>query len=121
MSYDVTKINNVPMRVLFGTAGAEVELGYTAPGEITVTFAEEWVEQMAHQTGNRVIEAYAKPGNPTIQVGLMEISTLSNWAIAFPLGSAQSDGKGPDKPNIDLMKEIRTAVASPAAKKKRSK
>jgi deoxyribonuclease-4 len=30
-------------------------------------------------------------------------------------------GKGPDKPNIDLMKEIRAAVATPAAKKKKSK
>ena len=30
-------------------------------------------------------------------------------------------GKGPDKPNLDLMKEIRASVASPAAGKKRGK
>jgi hypothetical protein len=29
--------------------------------------------------------------------------------------------KGPDKPNLDLMKEIRAAVASPAARKKRAR
>lgn len=92
MSYDVTKVNRVPMRVLFGAAGSEVELGYTAEGAITVTFNEQWVEQKAHQTGDRTIEAYAKPGNPVIAVKLLEVATLSNWAVAFPLGSAQSDG-----------------------------
>jgi hypothetical protein len=92
MAIDVTKTNNVPMRVLFGTSGAEVELGLTAPGAITVEFNQSWVEQMAHQTGGRTIEAYAKPGNPVIQVSLMEVATLANWAIDFPLGSAQSDG-----------------------------
>ena len=30
-------------------------------------------------------------------------------------------GKGPDKPNVDLMKEIRATVATPAVKKKRAK
>lgn len=90
MAYDITKTNHVPMRVLFGAAGSEVELGYTEPGEITVTFNEEWVDQMAHQTGGRILDSYAKPGNPTIQVGLLEVTNLANWAVAFPLGSAQS-------------------------------
>lgn len=92
MSYDISKTNHIPMRILFGTAGSEVELGYSEPGEITVSFNQSWVEQMAHQTGGRALEAYAKHGNPTIQVGLMEVATLANWEVAFPNGSPQSDG-----------------------------
>jgi len=88
MGYDVTKTNRIPMRVLFN----DVELGLCNEGEITVSFAQDWVEQMAHQMGKRVLEAYYNPGNPSITCGLLEVETLSNWEIAFPGGSPQQDG-----------------------------
>jgi deoxyribonuclease-4 len=43
------------------------------------------------------------------------------FVLEVPGYRVDGAGKGPDKPNIDLMKEIRAAVASPAAKKKRGK
>lgn len=89
MAVDVTKINHEPMFVIFNG----VELGYVREGEITVSFSEEWVDQMAHQTGNRVVESFYKGGGaPSVNIGLLQVQELANWAVAFPTGSAQSDG-----------------------------
>jgi deoxyribonuclease-4 len=44
------------------------------------------------------------------------------FVLEVPGYKIDGAGKGPDKPNLDLMKEIRAAVASPAStKKKRAK
>jgi hypothetical protein len=85
---DVSKINHEPMWAIFGGAN----LGLIAPGSVTVNFTDEWVDQMAHQTGNLVLESYYKPGSPTIHIKAIEILTMANWAVAFPTGSAQGDG-----------------------------
>jgi len=43
------------------------------------------------------------------------------FVLEVPGYKIDGAGKGPDKPNLDLMKEIRAAVASPEPKKKRGR
>lgn len=86
---DPTKVNREPMWALFNG----VNLGLIAPGDVTVSFTDSWVNQTSHQLGpNAVLESYNQVGSPTIKVKTLEILTMANWAVAFPTGSAQSDG-----------------------------
>jgi len=86
MPGDVTKTNHEPVWAVFNGTN----LGLIDAGDVTVTFNEEWVDQMSHQTGGFKLESYYKGGSPTINIKALEVQTLANWEVAFPYGSPQS-------------------------------
>ena len=85
----VSYLNHEPLWVVHGSSATL--LGFSSEGDITVSFNEEWVDQMTHQTGAYVLESYHKGGPVTIEVSLAEINNWDNWVEAFPTGEKQVD------------------------------
>lgn len=61
---DITKTNHEPVWLIYNATC----LGLIDAGQVTVSFTDSWVNQMSHQTGDAVLDAYFKPGSPTIKV-----------------------------------------------------
>lgn len=95
MAGTLANTNKVPVWVCFGTAGAEVNLGFCNPGDITLTVNEEWSEQMFHQTGTYLNDAYFNGARATVTCELAETESLDTWAAAFGFGEKQEDAATP--------------------------
>lgn len=87
-------------RVLFGTAGAEVDLGYTKGGvefDVTTDTHEVTVDQF----GETPISEYIMARKVTVAVPLAE-TTLENMVAVMPGATLVTDGTDPAKKKVEV-------------------
>lgn len=83
--------NKVPVWVVYN----DVALGYCEAGDITLTVTPDWTEQMFHQTGSNLMDAYLKGHRVTVQCSLAETENVDTWEVAFLGGEEQNDTSSP--------------------------
>ena len=91
----VANTNKVPVWVCYGTAAAEVNLGYCNSGDITVTVTPSWVDKKLYQTGDYLIDSYFKGATVTVSCELAETESVDTWLVAFGFGQSQVDAATP--------------------------
>lgn len=101
-----------PCQALFGTDGAEADLGLTEGG-VTVTFATTTVDLKSDQTGETPQDRIITGQTITITIPLAEI-TMDNWALALNQTKTHYGGKtgvaGANKVGKSLLNDAKSLI-----------
>jgi hypothetical protein len=82
-----------PMKVSFGTAGSEVDLGGTL-GNVVITTAYKKAAILADQSGSTVRDRRVSGIEVTITTELAEVANKDVWKVIFPHATKDGTGTG---------------------------
>ena len=102
----LSNTNKVPVWVVYN----DVALGYTEPGDITLTITQDWTDQTFHQTGSYLMDAYLKGHRATVQCSLSETENVDMWEVAFAGGEEQNDTSSPPLERFALGDKVEQAL-----------
>lgn len=88
-----TNMQLSPMRVSFGTAGSEVDLGGTL-GNVVISIAYKKSAILADQSGSTIRDRRVSGMEFTITTELAEVANKDLWKVVFPHATKEGTGTG---------------------------
>ena len=108
MAGTVSNTNKLPVWAVFNG----VNLGFLDEGDVTVTITPSWTDQMAHQTGNYLLDAYFNGARVTASMSMSETAEMDRWEDAFSFGEKQIDASTPPEERFAMTQIVTTTNSS---------